>query len=303
MKEGKDNLPPSASKRKFLKLGALAVAGAVIGYPKLKDEALNIFSEEELKKDIKELVNFLRNNYGLDIKADIFGTPRDGDYYIKGENPSLAEQKQALVWLRREIGKYPSICIKNSRLKSIFLVKNLVAGADNVGGVTIGENLFISLGGNYVDLYNLLGWLDSSEFKETFHHELFHAVENIDNPDWAKLNKGGENAYLKAWQYNLNWRDLDKELEAEVKQFIRPIGFASQYGQTNEFEDKATVAQLLITNPQRAFSLAQKDTVFSKKLEVCKKAFKELSDGKMDESFWQDLMAGKVDEDYWFKSH
>ncbi|MFA6585584.1 MAG: twin-arginine translocation signal domain-containing protein [Candidatus Paceibacterota bacterium] len=278
------------SRRHFLKLGIFAGAGAVLGYPKIKNEILNILDENGLKENIKSLKNFLYSNYNLNAELDISKIPSIG-HSIKSESTSLAEQSEFLIWICKEITKYPLDFIKNSGLKSIYCTKALELDGTIVTSFAYGNIFFISIG-----LYGILDNLYASHsgVTEDFHHELFHVADRINNVEWAKLNEKGDKVYMRTWQHNLSWDELYKELTTS-----RPEGFADRYGLKNEGEDKATIAMMLMTDPVRAFSLAETDLVFSKKLEICKKLFKELSDGKMDEVFWKDLSLGNVGKDYW----
>src|SRR3989338_3307948 len=291
----------AVSRRRFLKTALKATAaGMVVGLPKIENEIQNDFNEEQLKKEIEQISSALKREYNLDISTNPFNNPGlEEAYDITGENASLAEQADALKWFSAEIGKYSPHYVKNSGLKKISISKSLMVGKDNVAGLAIGDNFYISLGGNLGDIYSLAGWLESSTVKETFHHEFFQTAEGIDDEQWAKLNSVGRNAYVRTWQYNVDWKRFDKELVRELMQWVRPTGFAGRYGLKNEGEDQATMGALLMTDPKKVFDIAKEEEVFRKKMEVCLAFFKKLSDGQMDEIFWRDLMAGKVNADYW----
>jgi hypothetical protein len=139
------------------------------------------------------------------------------------------------------------------------------------------------------------------EFRGTIHHEFFHRgdqrlQEEADRAHasvradkrtqvvffdrkWANLNLRGERVY----------RDDNYRLKSGQRDSDHIKGFARRYGTIDELEDRATIAEELMTNPAAFFRRCQEDRILMKKTMRVIDLFQERSNGLMDMSYFQNL--------------
>jgi hypothetical protein len=83
----------------------------------------------------------------------------------------------------------------------------------------------------------------------------------------------------------------------------RPSGFARKYGQADQDEDQATVAQFMLNGPTEhnlLLQYARNEPPLAKKIEMTKAFYKRMSGNRMDDQFWDDLRRGvTIDRRYW----
>jgi len=154
--------------------------------------------------------------------------------------------------------------------------------------------------------------IDNRRKDSIFHHEYYHKLD---------LGTGKGIEFRKQWEEKfprrstlklLLYRVLRKEIPNFQKyigkryktggEFDRIWGFASRYGQHSAKEDRATVAQMILSEPERLNSLLKtEDVTLKEKVQYMMSFYNKMSRGKMDSIFWADFAEGKVDANYWRK--
>lgn len=299
---GVDN-PPSNSglqrqvdRRTFLKkagkTAAVVGAATAIGGPTASDVLRGIINKDQIAREISESLGYLYDTYGF-----TFQLKPQTDIAYSGEELTQVEKRDALEWIKKEAGKYPPEYIKEFLKPKTIVLLNALGPA----GITVPEQgfdlatgkdvnfitIFLQKKSDTLDVGNLFGWVSESNFASTFHHELFHLADfhaSVDDVKWAQLNPQQFGAYIGLKNYAPG---------------PRPQGFARDYGKADSREDRATVAELLLTNPKTAMELAAQDAILSAKIATCKEYYLKLSGGKMNEQYWQDLSENRVDATYW----
>lgn len=291
----------TTSRREFLKktaryVGVLAATAAASRYPDIRDTVRTHKDQEELSRQIFENETFLKERYGLTVQTKLSNSQL-AEGWLQFEL-QLSEKTDILEWTRREISKYPPEYFKNFlNFATIRILKSYYRqGQTFIEQGSLQFELDTKTGLTSHDILiakEVFGWFDAKQFPTTFHHELRHAADGpimrrAEIVDWENLNENGSNAYAK--------QGLINKLAEQVR---RPDGFAEAYGRTNWLEDRATVAALLLTDPERAKELAQSDKVLATKIDKIKKDYLKTSGRRMDEKYWSDLADGKVNENYW----
>lgn len=286
------------SRREFLKLAGIAAATAaglgVFLYPEAKRKVEDTFYEKEIDQEIKKLKEDLEKKYKINIEFD-FNKTEEG--ILSWEALSPSEKRDALKCLMENIALYPPEFLAQTAIKQIVLVKNLTSQRkeNKISGVAITNGIIFM---NYKS--GILGWGDEEATKGAIHHELLHEADAHDKDrakikkQWANLNPGGENDYFKTKaDLDRRYKELGKEKFDELVD--KHTGFINVYSMISEEEDRATVAQSLLSYPKDIMELAKDDPILIKKIEAIKKQYKKWTNGRMNEKFWQDLAEEKVD--------
>lgn len=276
------------SKRKFLKIG-LGTAAFIAD--KFVSKALDTASEEssfeKLGNEIEEQLNYLESNYGLHVNF----TPIDRLEMMKGwegDELSMEEKNKILHVISEALEIYPKFLIgESSSRKHLRMVKGLIfmerdGKRESPGGLEFNENLFY-----------LTYPYESREIAALcFHHEIFHTLEdkfyatshvcfNEDNM-WKKLNPPCFNYHYPSF----------KEAERDALNIFKRGGFARKYGMTTEFEDRATIYEELTMHYGSFIKRLKSDSVLREKTRRIKKFLFSISNGLMDDEYWENMYAG-----------
>lgn len=243
-------------------------------------------AEWEAMWQLKDNLAFLRDTYGIRVKLSR-GTTGDLETatFKRWTAPSIALQDAVI--LRRELVKYPPEFIKFCGITRLRFVQNLSLedheyweGSKDVGGLASPS------GSVYIASYG----------EDTIHHEIFHRADQQSGElnekqqrKWKKLNRLS-NPYLYRAYWNMSWQDRTK----------LPIdGFARGYGRVDVWEDRATVAELLMSDLKKLEQKAEEDEVLANKVKRVVIDLHRWSGGRMNKQYFEDLKAGKVQEGYW----
>jgi len=130
------------------------------------------------------------------------------------------------------------------------------------------------------------------------HHEILHRADQQSGEltaskllDWAQINPSGYLGYMGEGYY--------KVPEAERPHIPHGYGFISSYSRVDIFEDRATIMEVLMTNPKRLQELTSEDKILAEKTRVLMEDLERWSGGRMDNQYFKDLWTGKVNEEYW----
>jgi hypothetical protein len=234
-------------------------------------------------------IHYLRLVYGL--KIDSKPKLDDESDEVRFEGLGLFAAQFAASSLRWGLAKYPPSYIRDSGSRTIRLVDNLrVRSAsddkvfEHVGGCVTNpnRNMYISPASLAYDPWG-------RHIHRTFDHELEHnwekqesAYEPHSYTKWVRYMPEGAASYLG--------RRYEGMSEAE-KAAIDATGFAIPYGRLNYYEDRATVAELLMSTPKKAASM--QDATLAMKVAQTKDDFAYRSRGLMSKAYFADLARGK----------
>jgi len=253
-------------------------------------------SAETIKRMGEDLA-FIKDQYGIDL--DLGGFTEEDKQSIH-QCDELRENQKPIVarTLREEVSKYPSSYIQNCNTTTIKAFRNMHTD-DGRGGDTTALGL-ASMDSTriYVSLRE-----GTMTLRRAVHHELFHKSDFsfIEGKlgivktavlfcTWGGLNQKGFRGYARNRYYNMS---------ESQKNLLSGVGFADKYGLFNEWEDRATTAEILMADPQAAKQKADKDPVFNKKLGRIIWYLQQRSGSLMDKQYFRDLLHEGVEEDYW----
>ena len=311
----------SASRRGFLKaLGAgVLIAGAGLGGVAINDgerilgETLNRKKEEAALAKARER---LRNEFGVEVDFSPLQPLEKEEEWLSGESVEhLVEKRRVCEALIDAFAIYPPVIYKKESYISIVRVmddlKLITDGTpENIHGLAEAEGVLhlrhiekdgvlpISRRGFFgqVGRKNL----DKAGFIGTFHHELFHDLDDIGNEEWVANTRGVSPQMSTGALVYMYREELDKlannntitksEKDAALKELQ---GFAYDDGKENPEEDRATIAELLLSAPEELGAPERMDQVLSKKISFIKKFCFQKSRGIMDEGYWETIRHAK----------
>ncbi len=202
-----------------------------------------------LREDLADL----REGYGVHLKMGREGR-FDADTSITLKKLGLLSAVFPVKAVREEFNKYSPEYIRALNIGRLRLGKNLWTIGRNgklseLGGATVKKN-----GDVYLSSYGGI-----KELRKSIHHELWHRHDQVQKlstyRDWAGLNPDGATVYLR-FRYNFEDEDHD----------VKVPGFAIRYGMMNEQEDRATIAEELMTNARDLLGRTKNDPVLGAKV-------------------------------------
>lgn len=276
----------SPRRRRFLKglLGVGAIA-AVGGQP-LKELFEETVTPERLNEELETHRETLKTQYGIDIDfSDVQSS--EG----KSLPLSLAERLDFVKSISEAIALYPKSYIRNSGLKIIQGIKWLALKTGSMEGVEgyFSKNDPERLVINKEDVVNYFmqdkfGWQNKERIVANFHHEFYHQSD----------------PHLHDQKFNDDW-DVESSMKGASPGGIvdvsssRKKGFVSSYGyQAGGKEDRATIAAVLFTDPEKLERLAKDEPSLLNKVEKIKQEYLERSEGVIDETYWKLRKAGET---------
>lgn len=200
--------------------------------------------------------------------------------------------------LREEMEKYPPDYIRDC-CDMVYLANDLkLRGKSVLGFVNRGnKNAFLNFG------------TTTQNLRRTIHHELFHLADNeeIEQGFSFRFGRHRYGLYRENIAINEEWREINREGDFSGYQgelfadygVDEISGFAGPYGLKNAHEDRATVAELMMTEPLAAKQRGESDMILHEKMLRIARLFYERSGGRMGKRYFGDLMLGKVNEEYW----
>lgn len=265
-----------------------------------KAEVKNVSMQSRGVKQIWPLVEelrFLREMYGLRVKGGKCDSLDDEE--VMFTPLTYVETLDAVRIVREELVKYPASYIQQLGIKRLRLAKNLheVLDADSLQMRDIGGIAFKT--------GQVYSHFESDDYGRGFlrralHHELLHRADDVEITrslvgflqilksacKWNWLNPSYAYIGERFW-------DGDYYYDTPAK------GFARIYGTRNIDEDRATVAELLMIEPDRARIKCDIDPIFEKKVHSIMRDFKRRSSGLMNTRYFNDLLNGKITPSYW----
>lgn len=239
---------------------------------------------------IRGTKKFIQEQYG--VKVIFGGDHRHVDY--DGEDLSATEAGRALSALLLALYKYPLDFFKKNSLPAISIAKNVRVRGEPVGGVTPHHEDAIVIG--YYD--------DLSTMESIFHHELYHALDQRDpalqskeDALWTEQMSDAGLAYAGTAARALPEGSPLRSVVARV---------ASLEGAMNPTEDRATIAQALLTVGEHGALMKQLanleegelSRLLATKIVAIKEQYRLWSDGAMDDAFWFRLQKEEYTDEY-----
>lgn len=254
----------------------------------------NIVAKKEDFEQILTDIRFIKNRYGIRPKMhDMKSSDQQG---ITAEQMDLKDAVKAVKIFREELAKYPPEMIKEAGITQFRIMEEI--------NLNSGPPSLITLGVTYEsgDVYVANGD-DDMVYRETIHHELWHRF------DYQRYQFEDTKPYLE-------WIDiiLDAKIDSDwenVSEYNgddwvnspdeRPTGFVNKYSTKSPKEDRASIAQLLMTQPAVLSDMCKEDRVLNKKVRMLKRLYYRDSHHIMNKKYFSDLAKDDVKEDYWTK--
>ena len=246
-------------------------------------------------------VRFIRDRYGIEVK---FGRRdnNDIDEARLVSCGSLAAAESAVI-LREELAKYPYGYLQGCQINRIRFVEELAIPKDGQPNKlqTIGGKAYYYSGHLYVKHHSA-----DIRVREGIHHELGHRSDQV---IYQRLRSYGQLGAWLGWFHRKPWPVANSQgVYLDGKYFDLPpeeisaldiTGFARAYGRNNYWEDRATVAEGLMTDPKGYFDRGKSDPILNRKIQLMMADFWLRSGGLMTKGYFEDLAADKVNETYW----
>jgi hypothetical protein len=214
----------------------------------------------------------LAQSYGIEIETEAKPTGHlleDNDREFTQERPSQAQLQPAYMLLRSELALYPISVVKASKLERIILCSHL--RRDDVGL----NGRFSCQSGS---IYFSVDRIAETHLRRSFHHEFFHCIDYNDDhwryhdPVWIRLNEP-------------RFAYAGRPVEQQQSQFVRRIGFLTNYAMKEVWEDKAELYSHMIMHYDWVESRTMHDPILKKKFERMKELLRTFS-ATYDEDFW-----------------
>lgn len=239
-------------------------------------------------------LRFIRHSYDIRVKVGRRISSDLKNVSFERYDPDTIIANEGVASFRKILSKYPPEFIRFCGITQTRMVEKLLLGKHRYwkGHRTVG-GLASPEGPIYVAGYDLEGIV---------HHEIFHRadqelckLENIRRQrrrqlEWKGLNKHYTTPYL----YGSYW-----QLTPEERLKLSYQGFAEPYGRVDIWEDRATVAELLMTDLEEAKIRMSEDKTLAQKAFIIYRDLYHWSGGRMNGRYFEALRRGQVDEEYW----
>ena len=150
--------------------------------------------------------------------------------------------------------------------------------------------------------------VDNRRKDSVFHHEVYHKLDfgtdqgNEFRKEWDEKFPRGST--LKSLLFSVLKKEMPNFQYYVGKKWYKGSeyvrGFARDYGRHSPKEDRATVAQMILSDPERLNNILNtQDQTLKEKIKYIMSFYNKMSGGKMDSTFWADYAMGKVDANYW----
>ncbi|KKW20043.1 MAG: hypothetical protein UY63_C0002G0002 [Parcubacteria group bacterium GW2011_GWA2_51_10] len=321
--------PAGASRRMFIKtLGAGALIAAVVGAGKqvAENDGERILGEtisrEQEEVALAKARERLRNDFGIEVDFSPLQPHEKEEHGLQGERVEyVVEKRRVCEALLDAFAYYPPVIYKKEAFISIVRVMDSLtlegeSARERIQGIADVEGVLHLQHIEHEGVFPLarrgpLGQLgrenlDKEEFIRTFHHELFHELDDIDDAEWIEQTRGSLSGDISVAQLPYLYREeLDKvvknpAISPEERSAARsesvnnsPIGFATDDGRDNPWEDKATIAEFLLGDPGQFGSPESRDPVLAKKIKFVEKFYFLKSRGIIDEGYWETIRRAK----------
>ncbi len=246
---------------------------------------------EQLAK-IPQLKTKIEEQFGIRIIVRL-SNEEVGEYITA--HSSVNHLRTQLESLEKALGVLSPTIIQNIKLRNIYLLSVFQKKKDG----------YLSRAGGIYDIMQTKEIILLNGGVGTIFHEIGHAIDDADggmgneNPLWIRSARthGGKNA-----------ADYVHEGYINIKKNIL-IDYPSRYAKKNVNEDFAEIVQLLLDRtkillyPTESINERIKtEPGLAKKIQMAKDILYRMSDGWMDEQYWEDLESRvEINPEYWKK--
>ena len=273
------------------------------GLNRYTEDFLHFYGSDRQDLDKTEAFNnlladlrFIRDKYG--IRPKMHRPNKSDKKSVDAEKMSFEDAVNAIQIFREEIIKYPPELIKNAGITHFRVVERL-------WGKFLRDKQEIA-GRSYEpgEIY-VANRDDSDDYRGTIHHELLHRFDFQRYEFKDKIPFAGWIDGIMDARIDKEWKQLNQHYGVKYEgnnwpqMLFRPEGFATAYGSMNAHEDRATLAELLMTNTRTLFRRCRTDRLLKDKTDTLISLYEKDSNGKMNVKFFNDLAAGSVNENYW----
>lgn len=232
--------------------------------------------EQKAFQEIQRDREWIEKKYTVNVKILLKEETESsgGMRYVMYPTLSLIDRAKRLSALKKQLMKIPPSFFAKLGIKTIVLAREYLEIDENgkkrkLVGLETGlntETIYVAGGG-------------------AFYHELFHAMDAI-RGGLESMGAQTWGEYRKAFEQNTAWHMLEPDTKGDYDE--EQAGYCRFLFNLDDLEDYEGFYKPYMENPGKRA-----------KIEQMKKWFLDLSDGKLDEQFWQDLREGKVDKEYW----
>lgn len=248
-----------------------------------------------VRKRVRTTLEYIRDVYGFRVEMGR-QSKRDIGYSEELTKLNLTEADAALQVISEELAKYPPSYVHAARIRCFRLAKGMkFKSIDNpkeieaFGGMAFGSSCRTV----YVSSENG----DMDYLRERIHHELFHRAEQ-ESEYSPQIIVGGIVTVARSLARDWSWGRLNPGGTKYLRNAYRGIrdhnyqiaGFARLYGKRDEGEDRATVAEALMTAPLETRRRTKEDHVFRKKVAGVMGFFEQRSGGLMGYEWFREVV-------------
>ena len=200
---------------------------------------------------------------------------------ITGEVLTPEEAKEHLPKFFAAIDIFPVRFLRETKLNTVVLVRNLKLNGGRAGGLAVTGN---APGCGVI-------YLDVPFQSHVIYHELFHIADKMrQNEKWTRLND-------KQFSYSIG-SESDKKPKPNKQEPVKTReelrkDFTTDYAMTQEVEDRAEVFAVMVATPKKFEEMAKASPVLAKKAEIVKSIVREFAPA-MNKDFW-DFIADSDD--------
>lgn len=267
-------------------LAGAGIVGALTFGPSAYVTTQDFFRGKEIEQEISHLEQTLSDTYDIDV--GVWAMPPGGfdrplhpiRTSLKSHSPYMS--LKALEGLEEAMSYYPKELLQK-HIRGVEIVRAykesteeiMRQGATPVANMSFGGNMSISVGRDELLRYHnaVLGNIFESE---SFHHELAHQLtQNVPEEDWRAIHP--EAVYNSA-----TWRSLSST----------PAGFYNRYCTHSVNEDIASTVELLYDEDYE--KIVSRGDILRKKAEYLKDWYLKISDGAIDETYWNTVQHGEI---------
>lgn len=276
-----------------------------------KDIEEQLYDSKEAIREVTENVKYLREIFGIEV--NIKGIEATAWSVVDKElkNPDAVMWAKMLHSFRTSVEAYPPSMFRRiaamAPAKSIKLDLSLRSPQGKAAGQADrsryrAPDLHINLPEEIQETVKMVAAISPTEglpasfereMDTTTNHELAHMFL-----EWPlssrKIDSQKNESFPEVWNKKFGkWNESRYKGKVPPNEVDMPVeGFANGYGMTNQFEDRATVAEALFSGDYLA--LETKDPIIREKIQEMKRFYFLQSGGLMDEEYWQKCAKKKM---------
>lgn len=242
---------------------------------------------------ITDMANEIESQYGIKIETEDFSllSYTEGEHTAKLASLTLIQKR--LIEIKNILEIYPPQFFQSIKIEKIILLSQLYSAEKkrHASGLYLRESKIILLSCD-PDRENVLP------------HEIYHALDKQLYDEVLNDHIWHDKAYQFHSQAYVNGVEVQGRAgKYKIQGFANDYGYVSLLLDKRFSEDQATVANLLFERSlqeSKAQPFDEIDFYLAEKMYQIKSDLYAATQGRMDETFWQDYGRGvSIDADYW----